>query len=118
MIDWTRTDPRTDAPVANDSRLHERQPGALIFRKQEREKVRLQIVLLALETPTSGVHRAALRNAITFIRAWQTCAGPSGKADLALSLGKMTLPHRIARLVLFEQVYRSFTILRGEPYYH
>ena len=29
LIDWTRTDPRTDAPVANDSRLHERQPGAL-----------------------------------------------------------------------------------------
>ena len=84
LIDWTRTDPRTDTPVANDSRLHERQSGALIFRKQEREKVRLQIVLLALESPTSGVHRAALRNAIRFIRAWQTCADPSGKARLAV----------------------------------
>lgn len=33
-----------------------------------------------------------------------------------LSLGPMTMPHRIARLVLSEQVYRAFTILRGEPY--
>lgn len=40
------------------------------------------------------------------------------RADMQLSLGRMTLPHRLARLVLFEQVYRSFTILRGEPYSH
>jgi 23S rRNA (pseudouridine1915-N3)-methyltransferase len=42
----------------------------------------------------------------------------SARADLQLSLGKLTLPHRIARLVLTEQVYRAFTILRGEPYSH
>lgn len=42
----------------------------------------------------------------------------SARADLQLSLGKMTLPHRLARLVLVEQVYRAFTILRGEPYSH
>jgi 23S rRNA (pseudouridine1915-N3)-methyltransferase len=38
------------------------------------------------------------------------------RADEKLSLSAMTLPHRLARLVLFEQLYRAVTILRGEPY--
>jgi 23S rRNA (pseudouridine1915-N3)-methyltransferase len=39
------------------------------------------------------------------------------KADLLLSLGPMTLPHELARVVLMEQVYRAFTILSGHPYH-
>lgn len=42
----------------------------------------------------------------------------SKKADVRLSLSRMTLPHRLARLFLAEQIYRGFTILRGEPYNH
>ena len=38
------------------------------------------------------------------------------RARWKLSLGPMTLPHRLARLILAEQVYRAFTILKGEPY--
>ena len=38
-------------------------------------------------------------------------------ADLVLSFGKMTLAHELARIVLLEQIYRAFTILKGHPYH-
>jgi 23S rRNA (pseudouridine1915-N3)-methyltransferase len=34
-----------------------------------------------------------------------------------ISLGKITMAHEIARIVLLEQLYRAFTILRGHPYH-
>jgi 23S rRNA (pseudouridine1915-N3)-methyltransferase len=40
-----------------------------------------------------------------------------GRAEEKLALSRFTLAHRLARLVLAEQLYRALTILRGEPYH-
>ena len=40
------------------------------------------------------------------------------KANSKISLSKMTFSHQMARLLCVEQIYRAFTILKGEPYHH
>jgi 23S rRNA (pseudouridine1915-N3)-methyltransferase len=39
------------------------------------------------------------------------------RAERLLAFGRITLPHRLARIVLLEQLYRAYAILRGEPYH-
>ena len=40
------------------------------------------------------------------------------RANAKISLSKMTFPHIMTRLIFTEQLYRAFTILKGEPYHH
>lgn len=74
-------------------------------------------------------------NSISFAKTWETLinqrakeisfiiGGPSGfstlpRADISLSLSSFTLNHELVPLVLLEQVYRAYTLLRGHPYHH
>lgn len=39
------------------------------------------------------------------------------RADMAVSFSKMTFPHQMMRVILLEQIYRSYRIMNGEPYH-
>ncbi|OFY65482.1 MAG: 23S rRNA (pseudouridine(1915)-N(3))-methyltransferase RlmH [Bacteroidetes bacterium RBG_19FT_COMBO_42_7] len=41
-----------------------------------------------------------------------------GKADMRLSLSRLTFSHQMVRLLFIEQLYRAFTVIKGEPYHH
>ncbi len=56
---------------------------------------------------------------IAFVIGGSTGVAPSVRvrANELLSFGPITLPHNLARVVLAEQIYRAFKIMRGEPYH-
>lgn len=74
-------------------------------------------------------------NSISFAKTWEALVNQKAKgisfmvggafgfpvpprADISLSLSSFTLNHELVPLVLLEQVYRAYTILKGHPYHH
>lgn len=56
---------------------------------------------------------------VTFVIGGSLGLSPAvlARADKKLSFGRMTYPHQMMRVMLLEQVYRGFKIIRGEPYH-
>ena len=50
--------------------------------------------------------------------AWGFSDEVKQKGDAQISLSDMTFSHQMVRMILMEQVYRAFTIMKGEPYHH
>ena len=78
------------------------------------------------KTPSSrefaGLMESALNGGIPSFA--MLIGGPDGledrireKADHVISFGKLTLPHQMVRIMVFEQLYRATTILTGHPYH-
>ena len=50
--------------------------------------------------------------------AWGFAEEVYTKADMKISLSKMTFPHQLVRLIFIEQLYRALSIIKGSPYHH
>lgn len=94
------------------------------------KRMKKETVLIALdregkqqssEELSSTLQRCALqgKSHITFVIGGSLGLAPSilQRAALLLSFSKFTFPHQLMRLILMEQIYRSFKIWKGEPYH-
>lgn len=115
------------------ARIRKGRPGANILKAEgEAIQKRLQEKDYVFALDLSGKPRSSKNLAhridqlsLTRDRLCFIIGGPLGlsaeilndRADERLSLSQMTLTHEMARIVLLEQIYRAFTILRGEKYH-
>ncbi len=113
--------PTDSAPFPTEAALlasTERQPGRpaatlLLFDSRGDTLTSEQFAQLLGGLRDNGAPRVLL--AIGPPDGWSSAA--LTRAHRVLSLGRMTLPHELARIVVAEQVYRALTILAGHPYH-
>lgn len=106
-----------------DSNL-ERESAALLAALPERDPVVL-LDVRGKETSSEGIARLIEGYALDGASRLAFVIGGSDgvseevkrRADARISFGPITLPHNLARVVLMEQIYRAFKIMRGEPYH-
>ena len=108
--------------------------GALKAKEKEGEAVlaaisgRSHVILLAIEGKMSDSETFAGRleelavhgeSDITFVIGGSDGSGSKvyERADELISFGPITMPHNLARVVLLEQIYRAFKIIKKEPYH-
>ncbi len=101
--------------------------GILALARGERQKDRHKLVLLdsrgkqLSSEELAAFHEREQLQALPLLFAIGGADGFSEEgrrqAGFVLSLGRMTLPHELARVVLLEQIYRAFTIMKNHPYH-
>jgi 23S rRNA (pseudouridine1915-N3)-methyltransferase len=108
---------------AGTPRAREEEGEALLAKVGERERVVILDERGEEETSLEFARRVerwlARGQDVTLLLGGSDGLAPAvrARAAEALALSRMTLAHRLARLVLVEQLYRAMTILRGEPYH-
>jgi 23S rRNA (pseudouridine1915-N3)-methyltransferase len=96
----------------------------------QKHTARTQPVLVLLDSRGKQLDSEEIANFLAYHQSHDTqellfAVGPAdgwsdamrSQARAILSFGKITLPHELARVVLLEQLYRGFTILKGHPYH-
>ena len=102
---------------------------AALLKHTEKLAGRTQPVLVLLDSRGKQLASEEIANFLEYHQSHDTqdllfAVGPAdgwtaatrAKAGHVVSLGKITLPHELARVVLAEQIYRALTTLRGHPY--
>ena len=103
---------------------------AALLKLVEKSPSRTQPVLVLLDSRGRQLTSEEIANFLEYHQSHGTqellfAVGPAdgwsettrAAANNILSFGKVTLPHELARVVLLEQLYRGFTILKGHPYH-
>ncbi|MCB9755528.1 MAG: 23S rRNA (pseudouridine(1915)-N(3))-methyltransferase RlmH [Myxococcales bacterium] len=102
--------------VAVCKRLHDRADGAIRVLLDERGE---QLTTRAWADSLHDARARGARGLALFIGdATGFSDADRSAADHLLALSRMTLPHRLARLILLEQLYRAASLIAGHPYHH